>query len=455
MYSASGGVSNGGRIYNPRPAPAEVGPPCRVHHEISNIGEHIASSKRRIAWSFTLGDADTIHEVVLVHSVMSYKKTIEFDGRQMHYSAIATPGDWSFTMFLDGTKYAIEVRINDMETADVPKYDLAIDRIPFRRWDVYRRRKGVNAAAGGHASQQQYQQAPPAPSGGSFGTHKWGPSGMTAPPPMEPSPPRAQQSQYSVSNANAFRRDGPASSYQSPPSSQQLQSVNPTKPPAQQKKAPTKEIDLLGDFGSTEATTVSAQQLIFDPLATSMIGGAAPSTAQPARTTSNPTLTQAAGFGGQPPNARIASNPAMGMGMGFVQPTQPYVDPFANVAQPLPMKPAASINLDPLAAQSSAYMQQSHVAAPAPTQPPMGMPAYPGYQAQPPAMPRGMPGGGTMPMPGGYGMSPGYPAGYASNKPGAVNYNISHLMNPMEVNNVRNAQETKTINIDPFAGLKK
>ncbi|KAJ0400156.1 hypothetical protein P43SY_007175 [Pythium insidiosum] len=121
MYSGGGG-GNAARIYNPRPDPLERGPPKRVNRDESHIGEMVAASKKRISWTFTLGDAETVHEVVLVHSVMSYKKVVEFDGRQMHYSATATPGDWSFVMILDGTNNVIEVRINDLESADVPKY---------------------------------------------------------------------------------------------------------------------------------------------------------------------------------------------------------------------------------------------------------------------------------------------------------------------------------------------
>lgn len=34
----------------------------------------------------------------------------------------ATMGDWSFSMILDGLNVVMEVRINDMESADVPKY---------------------------------------------------------------------------------------------------------------------------------------------------------------------------------------------------------------------------------------------------------------------------------------------------------------------------------------------
>jgi hypothetical protein len=36
-------------------------------------------------------------------------------------------GDWSFSMILDGLNVVMEVRINDMESADVPKYGAAGD----------------------------------------------------------------------------------------------------------------------------------------------------------------------------------------------------------------------------------------------------------------------------------------------------------------------------------------
>lgn len=69
MYTGSAA-----RIYNPRPDPAERGPPKRLTREETHIGEMVAASKKRISWKFSLGESDTIHEVVLVHSIMSYKK---------------------------------------------------------------------------------------------------------------------------------------------------------------------------------------------------------------------------------------------------------------------------------------------------------------------------------------------------------------------------------------------
>lgn len=34
----------------------------------------------------------------------------------------ATPGDWHYTMVLDGLNTVFEVRINDIESLDIPKY---------------------------------------------------------------------------------------------------------------------------------------------------------------------------------------------------------------------------------------------------------------------------------------------------------------------------------------------
>lgn len=62
------------RLYNPRPDPNEIGPPKRVNRMEDHIGEVVAASKRRVTWQFTLGESESVHTVVLTHSIMSYKK---------------------------------------------------------------------------------------------------------------------------------------------------------------------------------------------------------------------------------------------------------------------------------------------------------------------------------------------------------------------------------------------
>ncbi|OWZ24865.1 hypothetical protein PHMEG_00048 [Phytophthora megakarya] len=323
MYS-----SNAARIYNPQPDPLERGPPKRVLREEQHIGEMVAASKKRVTWRFTLGESDRTHEVVLIHSVMSYKKVVQYDGRQMHFSSTATMGDWSFTMILDGLNLVMEVRINDVEAADVPKYDFVIDRIPFRRWDVYRRKK--------HAITTATYGQPNAAPGNAFGTHRWGPGGATSqnehqPPrgsftgnsrdsfngnsqePRErtssrgsftgnsPTSDRTQSfshqgarsrtssSQSTGSNgrtrsfsgqqngqqgfSNVQQHGGQRSSLQEQSPSPATTNTHPTTnthrqpPPAPAASKPKKqpEINLIDDFGPS--VSVSAQSLVFDPLA--------------------------------------------------------------------------------------------------------------------------------------------------------------------------------------------
>ncbi|CCI39272.1 unnamed protein product [Albugo candida] len=76
-------------------------------------------------------------------------------------------------MYLENTNYSLEVRINDTGGEEVPKYDLIINRIPYRHWDVYRRRKLAPASS---VYEPIYKpSAPPiAPAPVSFGTQKWG-----------------------------------------------------------------------------------------------------------------------------------------------------------------------------------------------------------------------------------------------------------------------------------------
>ncbi|KAL4125334.1 hypothetical protein PRIC2_008919 [Phytophthora ramorum] len=474
MYSSSAMYSgNAARIYNPQPDPLERGPPKRVLREEQHIGEMVAASKKRVTWRFTLGDSDRTHEVVLVHSVMSYKKVVQYDGRQMHFSSTATLGDWSFSMVLDGLNVVMEVRINDMESADVPKYDFVIDRIPFRRWDVYRRKKhGITTAT--------YAQ-PNAPSGNAYGTRRWGPGGATQ------NESQSSHGSFTSSNRESFTGSsrGSFTGSSSPPdrtqsfgqqgarprtssgqqngrtrsfsgqqneqqgfqqyggqrSSLQEQSApfapNPAPtnahrqpPPAPAAPKPKKqpEINLIDDFGPS--VSVSAQSLIFDPLASAKISAAGDSVA-----TSVPAPHQ------QQQAAPVASIP---------QQTN-YVDPFASVAPPTPTKPAGNVNLDPFATHNTGNFQ--HQQQQRPTS--MGNMTQ-AYTQQPMGMAMGAPQGGVLMqqshqhgMRGSFtGPQPGAPSGM-----GNVNYNISQLMNPASLQNGQQNQQGKSINIDAFASL--
>ncbi|KAK1948267.1 SAM50-like protein SPAC17C9.06 [Phytophthora citrophthora] len=476
MYSG-----NAARIYNPQPDPLERGPPKRVLREEQHIGEMVAASKKRVTWRFTLGESDRTHEVVLVHSVMSYKKVVQYDGRQMHFSATATMGDWNFTMILDGLNVVMEVRINDMESVEVPKYDFVIDRIPFRRWDVYRRKKHAITAA-------TYAQ-PNAPSGNAFGTHRWGPGGATAPSQNDhqtsrgsftgsnrdsftgssrgsftgnsPTPDRTQsfnhqgsrsrsssghsssgrtrsfsgqqtgQQGFGVSQQHAGQRSSLQEQSVSAPSNATAKNVHHAPPPAPAAPKPKKqaEINLLDDFGPS--VSVSAQALIFDPLASGKISAAGELAATNSSQQQQP-RQQA------PPVAAVPQQ-------------APYVDPFASVAAPVMAKPAGNINLDPFASHNTTYQQHSQQQQQQPIhQMPVGQAA--GYQMQ---QPMGMQMGGmAMQQQGMRGSFTGQQQPVAPSGMGNVNYNISQLMNPASLQTGQQNQQGKSINIDAFASLQ-
>ncbi|KAF0686258.1 Aste57867_21963 [Aphanomyces stellatus] len=160
------------RVYGgAKPDPLEKGPAKRVTHMVDNVGGTIASSKKRASWKFTLGDSDTVHEVILFHSVMSAKKVVSYDGKEQYHHAVITPGDWTLTLMLDNNT-PVEVRINEYETPDIPKYDLLINRVAYRKMDVYRRNKKTGSA--GH--DEGYHQS------------HWGPGGVESSAPVAPAP---------------------------------------------------------------------------------------------------------------------------------------------------------------------------------------------------------------------------------------------------------------------------
>ncbi|ETI37672.1 hypothetical protein, variant 2 [Phytophthora nicotianae] len=469
MYSG-----NAARIYNPQPDPLERGPPKRVLREEQHIGEMVAASKKRVTWRFTLGESDRTHEVVLIHSIMSYKKVVQYDGRQMHFSSTATLGDWNFSMILDGLNMVMEVRINDMESAEVPKYDFVIDRIPFRRWDVYRRKK--------HAITTATYAQPSAPSGNAYGTHRWGPNGATPPSQNEPQPSGGL---FSGSNRGSFTGNNPASDrtqsfghqgarsrsssghstgsngrtrsfsgqqngqqsfsgqqsgqrsslqeQRAPNTTASNSNRQPPPAPAAQKPKKQSEINLIDDFGPS--VSVSAQSLIFDPLASAKISSTGDSIASNSSQQQVPQHQQQLA----PPAAAIPQPAA-------------YVDPFASVAAPVMTKPASSINLDPFAAQNASSYQQ----------PPQQQQQQPirqmtmGCQQQQTGMPMGTPlGGMAMQQQGMRGCITGQQQPVASGGMGNVNYSISQLMNPANLQTGQQNQQSKSINIDPFASLSR
>ncbi|CEG49172.1 uncharacterized protein PHALS_06950 [Plasmopara halstedii] len=442
-------------IHTPQVDPLERGPPKRVLREEQHIGERVAASKKRVAWRFTLGESDRTHEVALIHSVMSYKKVVLYDGRQMHFSSTATLGDWNFTMILDGLNMIMEVRINDVESAEVPKYDFAIDRVPYRRWDVYRRKK--------HAITTATYAQPNAPPGNTYGMHRWGPSGALPPSQNESNRElysggscgsvtdssqktsrthsfgrQSAQSQSSWGNRSSERtrsfpehQNGQQSSadfhQQSSLIQEQTRATNSHGKSIPPLKAPTavtqSKINLLDDFDSS--VSLSAQALIFDPLVS------------------------------VPSKENLTTRGLPSAQQQQVPPVAANVDPFASVAAPISTKPAEMINLDPFTTQHAVnshvqhrhqerfyqipagFMHQSTVKQP------LSMPVVTQVTIQ------------QMQHQGKRDFMTVQQSHDASGRMNNVNYSISQLMNPENLQAGQQHQHSKSnsINIDAFASL--
>ncbi|ETW10382.1 hypothetical protein H310_00700 [Aphanomyces invadans] len=309
--------------------PLEHGPPKRVGHMVENVGGNIASSKKRASWKFTFGESDKVHEVVLLHSVMSAKKVVEYDGREKYHVAAISPGDWSIILMLEHRNSAIEVRINEFESPDMPRYDMLIDRVPYRKMDVFRRnnKKTANTSNG-----NTYQ---PATNGGhkqQGGYHHWGPG--------DPA------SDIDDDNAPVVPLD----------------KAIPTK-----KTAPPPEINLI-DTSIPDVVSVPAPSVVFDPLVTGPTSLGFP-TQVASPVTLNGILYDQPPLQAQPQQRTFAPPP-------------PAFDPFASLDQPkqpgghVPPQPQTTYRGYP--AQPP---QQFHGHYGSPQAPPY--PAYNNFQQQP------------------------------------------------------------------------
>ncbi|KAI9907289.1 hypothetical protein PsorP6_004287 [Peronosclerospora sorghi] len=470
MYS--GDVAH---IYNPYPDPLEYGPPKRIIREEQHIGEMVAASKKRLTWRFTLGESDRTHEVVLIHSVMSYKK--------------AMLGDWSFTMILDGLKLVMEVRINEKESDDIPKYDFLIDRVPFRRWDVYRRKKHTIAYAHSNASSGS-KHFVFKPSSmlmlflcliDAYGKHWWGPNGAV--PSSQNEQPYGSYSTREVANVSScspyksrsptsdhtqilghqrarFRTssaqsNGRTCSFSGPQNGQQdlsgeqlhnqqraslrdqsnpLTSRRPHSPSSsgvpELKKQP--DINLIDDLGPS--VSVSAQSLLFDPLAgvsTAPIEAPAEILNEKLSSTRDLTATSAA-------QQQLANRP--------IATVSQYVDPFASVAKPVMAEPFGSVSLDPLATSNvCTYQQRQQI----PQIPPSSINLTMGYQQHPMVIAMGAPMGGLA-------INQQVVGGPSTRQQLAARTdvnNISQLLDPASVQTRQQDEKGKSIDIDAFAGV--
>ncbi|OQR96309.1 hypothetical protein ACHHYP_16113 [Achlya hypogyna] len=408
------------RIFGGRGDPLERGPAKRVSHVVENIGEHVAASKKRASWKFTLGESDTIHEVTLFHSV------VHFDGREQYMNNHMVPGDWSVVLLLESSNSAVEVHINDIEAGDIPKYDLVIDRVPYRRMDVYRRSKAkpsphVFASTNSYGHLPDQSQVTSHHDAGLQKGH-WGPSGMTAESASNRTPPPAKAT---------------------PPSKSQPQAQATT------------EVNLLDT--SAPEVSVSAHAIVFDPFVT---GAPAPkSTGQPAPSSSVDLMglfsqappVQPSTGSAQPGSTNFATAP-MNRAPSMRQPGFPGPQPGFQAGFPMQQpgyqgfpptmpgglqQPPMGTGFGQSMATFGAPVQQQGFAAP--TYPPQQTQSAFAFMQGPPST-------------GGYNPPPA--ANYA---PAPPNLSISSLMDPHHVNTAhasgRQQQSGQGININAFANM--
>ncbi|OQS04789.1 hypothetical protein THRCLA_03000 [Thraustotheca clavata] len=381
------------RIFGGKADPEERGPPKRVSHVVENIGEHVAASKKRASWKFTLGESDTVHEVVLFHSV------VHFDGREQYMSNHMTPGDWSVILLLESTNSAMEVRINDIESGDIPKYDFLIDRVPYRRMDVYRRTKAkpTQHVFTPYPGNSQGQQPASIHNAGLQQSH-WGHSGMTQEPVNQHPPPPPKE-----------------------------------KTPPKPRPAPQPEVNLLDT--TVPETSVPAHAIVFDPFVTG-----AP-VVKPAQT--NPSNDLMSLFA--QPSATQNPPPLNPNAFGQVPP-QTFTGPPMN-------RPPMMQQGYQAFPQSAPMMQQPPSNFGQPMFVPMQQQGYP--RASPPPLQKEHSAFSFIQAP----PAPAYSAVPGSNfKTPQANMNISSLLAPHQVNNAhvpgRQQNGQNGININAFDGMR-
>lgn len=100
--------------------------------ESESVGKRVKSSKRKIKWKFILAEEaheTKSHDVVLYHSIMSGKKTVEYDGKKLHVSKKLLTAKVEFDYAWSTKKHLLRVVIR--EQLDRFIYNLYIDNLRF------------------------------------------------------------------------------------------------------------------------------------------------------------------------------------------------------------------------------------------------------------------------------------------------------------------------------------
>lgn len=108
----------------------------RIYMEVEDVGKTVKASKRRARWTFSFGDDGEEKEVILLHSVVSGKKTLSYEGREIYHSDEMSRA-FSYNWY-DGD-HILRVDIVDIvevgsamaRNGNDRMYELTIDGVPF------------------------------------------------------------------------------------------------------------------------------------------------------------------------------------------------------------------------------------------------------------------------------------------------------------------------------------
>lgn len=107
----------------------------QIYNEIEDIGKSIKASKRRARWTFCFGEEGNQKEVILIHSLVSGKKTIFYDNRDIHQSSEGIHHNFTHTWYDE--KHLLRLDIYPTGNGKGSMYELLIDGLAFHQHPVF------------------------------------------------------------------------------------------------------------------------------------------------------------------------------------------------------------------------------------------------------------------------------------------------------------------------------
>lgn len=109
---------------------ANLGDPYRVYNEIQNVGKTVEGSKKRVRWVFGFTESNEEFEVTLTHSMVSGKRTIKENGREIVSSSNVMATDFSYGWDSPNTHRLFRIEAQSNVTVE-NDYIFTIDGIRF------------------------------------------------------------------------------------------------------------------------------------------------------------------------------------------------------------------------------------------------------------------------------------------------------------------------------------